>query len=392
MIDNKSVIILDHLLFFDADYGHSTGLNLMETLQRVDNPPSSIQYIAHCLEGTAQFTNVQVNCNTVLITKARMHKFSLSRPVNYLLGILHSMWITCRFHRDSVVAVNPVNWIAAQSMKAAGTVRFVVYYSADYSPKRSNNRILSFLYLYLDSLAVKCADETWAVSKEICAIRKNQGAKRVRLVTNAPVRGRFIPKETLPKNFKTIVYSLGKFTGKVVQGNHYFEDLFRSIKECHERFSSLKLRIVGFGNYADQLVPIAIKYHALELTEFFDARSRDEYVELIESSSIGIALYNVDGGASHLAYGDSMKIREYVASGLPVITTCGHAMASEVTTHKLGIVIDTPVNLDRALTELLLNDSQFNEYRLNAIRYGQENDNIIVLSEALQSMPKNLES
>ena len=70
------------------------------------------------------------------------------------------------------IGIDPLNALSAIRLKKSGIVNRVVFYTADYSPKRFNNVILNFLYHSIDKYCVKHADEVWSVSTRICDIRR----------------------------------------------------------------------------------------------------------------------------------------------------------------------------------------------------------------------------
>jgi glycosyltransferase involved in cell wall biosynthesis len=74
-------------------------------------------------------------------------------------------------------------------------------------------------------------------------------------------------------------------------------------------------------------------------------------------------------------YADPGKIKNYLASGLPVILTNVPYNAQEIQRRKCGIVIKYDFGeLTKAIVTLLTNESMLSEYRNNAFKYSKQFD------------------
>jgi glycosyltransferase involved in cell wall biosynthesis len=87
--------------------------------------------------------------------------------------------------------------------------------------------------------------------------------------------------------------------------------------------------------------------------EYLDDSRRDQ---ILKKCDIGIATY-VPGRDNVAYYGDPSKIKQYLSSGLPVITTNVFEFSKEIKKEKAGIIIDYFSNQDltQALKELTKN-------------------------------------
>ena len=97
-------------------------------------------------------------------------------------------------------------------------------------------------------------------------------------------------------------------------------------------------------------------------------------MDFLPSCGIGIAPY-VPLHDSTLQTTDPTKIKEYLACGLPVITTNISEIAEVVRKNKCGLVIDyNEKEFASAAIELIENDFLFSEYRRNAIAFAKNYD------------------
>ena len=128
-------------------------------------------------------------------------------------------------------------------------------------------------------------------------------------------------------------------------------------------------RMMPTGTVADHVV-------------FLDVEDRGVLINELCQSAIGIALYDLSG-AEHLRYGDSMKLREYFAAGLPSITTPGHSVADEVFEHGLGAVVKTSDECLEALDRLLHDDTSYFAIRKRVLAYALATDKAALMTNAL---------
>ena len=380
------MLVLDHLLILDKSHGHSSGLNVVDVVKHLTISVSPIEYLAHCLEGSrSALTRLES------VTSSKVDHLELPIPnsstlLTYLAGVIHTI-VRYRHHKfDVCVAVNPVNFLSGYMLRMLGVTKLVVFYSADYSPTRSQSKYLNYAYQLVDRFAARHSDASWNVSKQICLIRTQQGAKHVHHVPNAPRLSLFqLGKLAVRKPF-SLVYTFPKFSGDIVHKNHMLRWLIDNFSALRQDLPLVRLRLIGLGNIRGAIEPLVTTKSDLEHIDFMDVRERDTLIQLLCESSIGLALYDLSGGASHLAYGDSMKLREYLAAGLPVITTPGHPMANEINEHKLGYVISTEQSFVDAVRAIYSNLELHEQLRERAIRYSHENDISIILSLALQNL------
>lgn len=109
----------------------------------------------------------------------------------------------------------------------------------------------------------------------------------------------------------------------------------------------------------------------------------EKVIELLKKSGIGLGIYTDENPWTK--YGDSMKVREYVAYGLPVVITNVPSTADDIKNYHAGIVIkQNKSELIHALTHLL--SSKYILYKKNALRMAKENDYNVLLKMTLKNL------
>ena len=383
------ILVLDHLLMVGNSHGHSSGLNIVDVVKHLPVPVAPVEYLAHCLDGSSSVVlRVESNGDNYI------HHFGIPMPrlpqaIAYMVGVFHSVLYYRRRRFDVCVAVNPLNFLSAYLLKVSGCAKLIVFYSADYSPLRTRNRLLNYFYHVLDRFAATHSDASWNVSLEICEIRNKQGAKDVRHIPNAPRISQFTRQESAASNPFILVYTFPKFSGNTVQSNHMLQSLLDNFSSLRRELPLLRLRLIGLGDFQPLLRPLVRNESDLTYIDFMDVRQRDTLIQLLCDSSIGLALYDLSGGASHLRYGDSMKIREYLAAGLPVITTPGHPMANETSKNSLGYVVSTDQEFQNAVRAVYFDSKRYDELRKRAIEYSQIHNISEIVSDALCALLNN---
>jgi glycosyltransferase involved in cell wall biosynthesis len=100
----------------------------------------------------------------------------------------------------------------------------------------------------------------------------------------------------------------------------------------------LHVRLVGAGEDRPALVE-RLRARGVEgNVEFCGLMTHEETLGVISTSRVGLAFYSAN--ASWNEYRDSLKVREYVSRGLPVVSTRHHPLADELRDRGAGQVVE----------------------------------------------------
>jgi hypothetical protein len=383
LLDGRCVLILDHAIIVNRIPVHGPGLNLFAALQAFG--PRSVEYFAHCLNNENRTYYAEWDARGKRTRFRGLALRRLPRLAGFLYCAGYSVLAFIGRRHDLCIAVNPLNFMAARMLQVLGRVNKTVVYSADYSVQRFDNCALNRVYHWLDRYALRRADEVWGVSQAICTLRQAQGvsAERNWHIPNGPVLTQFSPEKDEAIARHQIVYVFGANThASDLMAKHHFDWVFQTLEVLTVKDSRIRLLLIGRGDFRgtfERVIPLgAIANHV----DFLDIEDRGVLIKTLCESAIGIALYDLSG-AEHLRYGDSMKLREYFAAGLPSITTPGHSVADEVSRHDLGAVVRTSAECLDALDRLLHDDAHYFAARKRVLAYAQATDKAVLTAAAL---------
>lgn len=358
-------IIVSHTRFNDkGEAVHGTASELAPLLEKKEK---DYIYIQHSI-----FTGA----NTLIITYINGVKKSWKAGLTFLpfpLRILQEQIITLnvlsryKTKSSTFIGIDPLNaWLGIQ-LKRQKKVNKVVFYTADYAKNRYSNTLMNSIYHWFDKFSIKHADQVWNVSSRITAERRLQGVKND--------KNFFVPNATIiPTNHKSSV-SFNKHTLVIV--THItkaidFESLLAAIDSLKSRYKDIMLLIVGDGPYTSELKEKVNKMSLGKYVTITGPKSHAEVMEIISKSGVGLAIYTNDHPWTK--YGDSMKAREYLVHGVPVIINDIPSTADDVKKAKAGIVITSSKKIKDAIVYLFSNPKEYAIMRDNAFNLARESD------------------
>lgn len=290
---------------------------------------------------------------------------------------------------DLFIGLESINTIAGWILKKFGKVRRVVYYVSDYSPNRFTKygkKIFNGLYLWLDRFCVKHADFTWDVSPAILHGRIVAGL-------NADDAGRVIhvPNGLFPSQRGALPVSKRDSKSLVYMGNlepDFGVDLaLRAFKKVKEEIPKTRLIIIGGGEYllhVKRLVDRLGLGGAVSLFGFVP--DFKDMATIVQHAYIGLAPYR-SFSESIRWYGDAGKIRQYMASGLPVVTTGVPPLGRYAVEKGAGIMArDTVVSFSNAIIKLLRDKKLYEKQSRTAEKLARNNTWENSYSRALERM------
>ena len=104
---------------------------------------------------------------------------------------------------------------------------------------------------------------------------------------------------------------------------------------------------------------------------------------ILARSGVGIAPYT--GRAPWSYYCDPMKIHDYLAGGLPVVSTNVSALVQEVVAAGAGelFYLDSAESLAQAVLKIMADPATLRQYRKKALRLAQNYDKDKILKKRL---------
>lgn len=285
---------------------------------------------------------------------------------------------------DLIVALDNLNTLAGLLLRTIGKVDKIIYYTIDFTPQRFDNKLLNNFYHYLDKLCVQHTNLTWNVSPRI-----SEGRYKIRgidptvynrqVVVPIGVWLDRIPVKSFEEiNRHTIAYAGG------LSAHQGIQLILDALPQVVEKINVLKFLIIGMGNYETELKAQVEKLGIGRFVEFTGYLENMRDVESrLSSCGLGLAMYNEEL-ARWSYYADPSKIKSYLASALPVITTPLTYMAKDIEQKECGIVCNyDKAEVTRAILTIMENPDLHKRYRENARGYIKNYDWNVVFYNGL---------
>ncbi len=235
---------------------------------------------------------------------------------------------------DAYFTVNAFTAWTGLVLKQFHLVKKTIFWVWDYYPPHHKDRMITFMrwmYWLFDRPASILSDRTIFLNPRMYALRKKigviplHGHPTVSIGTN-PIR--IVPRKTLP--IKLI------FIG-VIKKSQGLDIIFDAGEILTKLFPGISLSVIGGGPDKEYFLERA-RDSGLT-TQFFGYMDDPERMrKIVSNCHIGIAPYVPEkGNVSY--YSDPSKVKDYLSSGLPVITTGVFQFSDEIARTRSGLVI-----------------------------------------------------
>lgn len=341
---------------------------LIEVLQK---QKKEFIYLRHAIDGKA-FSQVLRHKNGTVIHVGRLPSIPFLSPLRYvsevLLNIIYVTYVKTRHKKQVIfIGVDPLNAICGVLLCWLSVCKKTIYYSVDYSPRRFSNMMLNKLYLFCDNFSALHSTQVWNVSKRIFDIHSQLGVELNRnlLLPNVPASQ---VDARRPRKNNHVLITLG-----ILDDQLDFASLFKSLSRLRSHIPDIKLKIIGSGPSEDKIKNLVSKMNLHSSVEFLGYLSHEKTLVEISKSGIGLALYNRRWNFNY--YGDSMKCREFLSFGLPIITTDTHSTVDEIIKYNAGTIVSLN-NVDSYTMSILHIIKNYDRFSNNARKLGNVYKNI----------------
>lgn len=322
-------------------------------------------------------------------------KLILQRQIDYKVrGVLSYIidfflviyWVIGQREKYNLfIAVDPLNAFSGLVLKKLGLIERIIFYSMDFVPIHFENRLLNFIYHKIESLCVKNSDEVWNVSPKIAEGREEflsiSKKKYPQKVVNSGIWINKVKKFPFEKVKRHQLLFLGHLLKK--QG---IQLVLEAAPFVIKKIPDFKFVILGGGEYEENLRKQVEKLNIKKYVEFKGWIEDREVIDTtLGESAIAIVTYvpEKEKLRNFSYYGDPIKIKEYLASGLPIILTDVSHNAKEIHEERCGILVNyDKKDIENAIISLLNNEEKLKEYRKNAFEYAKGFDWNVIFSRA----------
>lgn len=286
----------------------------------------------------------------------------------YFKDIFLTLWWVLKYapRVDYFVGVDSLNLFAGYILKKLRKVKKIVFYTMDYVPNRFSNRMLNFIYHYLDTFAVIKSDKAWNLSALMVGEREKKGVsakyreKQIVVPVGAKIVKRLLPLEKIDR-YKIV------FLGHLREGQGV-NLLINAMPEVIKKVEQARLVIIGGGPLEDKLKKIVQEKKLNKYIRFTGfVKEYSEVEEILRDAAVAVAPY-VDDDKTYTRHTDPTKPKDYMACGIPVIITKVPQVAYEIEKNKCGLAISyNKQELVNAIIKLLTNEQMLFEFKKNSI-------------------------
>lgn len=270
---------------------------------------------------------------------------------------------------DYILAIDWLEASIANSLKRHYPQAKIIYYAYDYY---FYNNIFSSRYLInrIEKSAYMNSDIVWAVNQQIIQEHRNKKLNRAQVFTvPLGIKSKNLPDyNPNPKQFL--------FIGNFKEGHN--------LRLLTKTFSKLPpdyhLHLIGQGNLYNEIQQLMLDSQGNNIT-LYGFKTEAETVDIIIKNKIsyGLALYE---HTQEIVCADPGKVKDYLALGLPIISTDNHSMSKDIQDYNLGIILrNFETELDKQIINLNSQDVEL--IKSNIQNYTQNHSYKIVLEKAL---------
>jgi len=298
----------------------------------------------------------------------------ISFKLRDLLSVLHVGFALKKRH-DIFIGFESINAIAGIILRKLRRVDKVVYYVSDYSPERFRNKLFNGIYLWLDKFCIEHADFIWDVSPAIKEARKKAGilqkdSSKILHVPNGLFNSQINPLPISKRTPESIVYM-----GLLNPDQHGVELALKAFKLVLEKKPRATFHIIGGTNRNSNPFMQMVKDLGIEKSVIAHGfiPPNKTMSSIINKCYVGVATYRTDKDPRN-KYGDSGKIRQYLACGLPIVATTIQWYTKYAIAKGAGIgVNETPEDFTRAIVKLFDDKELYRRCSKKAVELSRNN-------------------
>jgi glycosyltransferase involved in cell wall biosynthesis len=262
----------------------------------------------------------------------RQLQLNVLRLMRFALRVLRMRqkhWRICIVHGDLMA-------VMAAALRQMGKIDFLVYEDLDFlpafewSPHTFNRAQIAFT----ETWAIRNSDLVVSVSDELATLRLRQGAKKAITVPNGVDLSAFAGKDSEGRRKPYLLYSgtLATWSGVHVTIN--------ALPGILKRAPEVRFRVIGRGFCDSELRALARERGVEAAVDFLGPKRHDELPALYGECSVGMAVFPAN---ELMRYSFPLKVSEYLAAGLPVVSTGADGTRQVLKDSGAGLFVENNV-------------------------------------------------
>jgi len=280
-------------------------------------------------------------------------------------------------HYELCILAHPRLAFVALHLKKLGKIDVLIYDDWDYFPGEfPHDPFWKSIMGQREIISVRGADGVVSVSSGLQELRLQQGAKRTMLVPNGVDYALFRQAQVKRPHPPTLIYmgSLSEMWG--------VELPILALPMIRKQMPKVRYLLLGRGPDEIRLKGLAREMGLEDCVHFCGNQSYRDLPNFLAEADIGVA---TSRDTDFRKYACPLKVVEYMAAGLPVISTRYGQTKNMVEEAKAGETIDfDPEAFAGAALSLLSAQSTYKLYADNAAAFAQTYDWEVLLNRELE--------
>lgn len=281
---------------------------------------------------------------------------------------------------DIVIAEDSLLALLSIALKKLGKCKTVIFYSHGIDKTRFTNGFMNNLYRKLDNFSAIHSDYNWFLNRTMADLRKKQGIKKQTLFW-IPSSIAIDTVKRKPNLFNRKIVFLGVLNDK--NGAGILVDI---VEEVKKKIPDVHLDIMGAGELFESIQKDIKKRQLQKHIKLLGLLEFKDFSQILTNYAVGIAPYE-DRFDTLTSSSDLMKMRVYLAAGLPVVITQGFIFSNEIVENKLGYAVSFTVkDFAQAIIKLLTNPTLNLNLRKKALNYSRRFDVIRIYNKTFEAI------
>lgn len=264
--------------------------------------------------------------------------------------------LKCRW--DLFIGIDCLNALAGIVLRKLGIVKRVIFYPVDYATNRFDDILENMAYQKLVQFATHNSDLIWSVSQRIAQhIQKFEVPDEKVIIVphgyNPP------PEKPAKASFLDPTYKKLVYVGNL-EPESGLQLVLESLPEIVKRVPEVRFYIIGHGSRENiETLERLVKKHRLDrYVHYLGVMLNKDVLNFLLQCDVGMATFPPVRSRVHFV-DMSMKAREYLACGLPVIATKVSGNGSIIKSKQAGIAINYDKDEVVEAVVRLLTDEKF---------------------------------
>lgn len=303
----------------------------------------------------------------------------------WTLEVVYSLYYSLKLLRGvrTCITSDPLMTFPALLLRKIGFYRFLYFHSVDYSETRFKNKILDKIYFILLKVGLGNADLVGCVTQTVQSIMAKQHIKNTIFVPNSPSMqslNTYRKSSAERRKYNLVVTCAG------ISQKYRINDTIILFEQLLSQFNVATLTLIGSIGFDprgySQVTKLIESKGLAKKVELTGQLSKPDNLRRVSEAWVGLAFY--DTGYSHVNFGDSLKIREYAALGIPTVSDKTTPTSYEMEANKAGVAIDNPSDAYPVIAKLFNDHNYYEEIAANALNWAYAMDKDKIMKQVLE--------